>query len=280
MEFDLKSACSLIPVMDGEEATSKKMIDAVEMYAGMLNETDLTISQSDDNPEAYGVLKPLNEKTAIKRFSDGLRSSRLSTIIAARNYSSLSEAIQAAKDEETMSTSSSEVLQFSATYNRDFSENNEFVIQTDASGTAIGAVLCNKDLRPIAYASRPLNKAERNYPTIQKELVAIVWAVKYFRPKRALVHHPDRHAGAPDSERREQERRFKEVGEAYGILSDPKKRARYDHGQDIDDDGAGMADIDPNVVFQSFFNRGPQNFNFGAGGGGGFPGSAFNFQFG
>ncbi|CAG9115832.1 unnamed protein product [Plutella xylostella] len=118
MEFDLKSACSLIPVMDGEEATSKKMIDAVEMYAGMLNETDLTISQSDDNPEAYGVLKPLNEKTAIKRFSDGLRSSRLSTIIAARNYSSLSEAIQAAKDEETMSTSSSEVLQFSATYNR------------------------------------------------------------------------------------------------------------------------------------------------------------------
>lgn len=69
------------------------------------------------------------------------------------------------------------VLQFP-----DFSENNEFVIQTDASGTAIGAVLCNKDLRPIAYASRPLNKAERNYPTIQKELVAIVWAVKYFRP--------------------------------------------------------------------------------------------------
>lgn len=59
--------------------------------------------------------------------------------------------------------------------------------------------------------------------------------------KRALVHHPDRHAGAPDTERREQERRFKEVGEAYGVLSDPKKRARYDHGQDLDDDGAGMA---------------------------------------
>lgn len=59
--------------------------------------------------------------------------------------------------------------------------------------------------------------------------------------KRALVHHPDRHAGAPDTERREQERRFKEVGEAYGILSDPKKRARYDHGQDLDDDGSGMA---------------------------------------
>lgn len=69
------------------------------------------------------------------------------------------------------------VLQFP-----DFSDNNEFVIQTDASGVAVGAVLCNKNMKPVAYASRPLNKAERNYPTIQKELVAIVWAVKYFRP--------------------------------------------------------------------------------------------------
>ena len=64
----------------------------------------------------------------------------------------------------------------------DFSSDNEFILQTDASGIAIGAVLSNKDMRPIAYASRPLNKAELNYPTIQKELLAIVWGVKYFRP--------------------------------------------------------------------------------------------------
>lgn len=234
MEFDLKSACSLIPVMDGEEATSKKMIDAVEMYAGMLNETgksllitfvlksrlsenaklriltqytsvselikdlkkhllvkksftaiqarlqqatqgsrtidqygsyieklftDLTISQSDDNPEAYGVLKPLNEKTAIKRFSDGLRSSRLSTIIAARNYSSLSEAIQAAKDEETMSTSSSEVLQFSATYNR--GRSNNFIPQrrgySNYNRTRDAAEQNSNDF------SRNFNNYNRNY---------------------------------------------------------------------------------------------------------------------
>lgn len=64
----------------------------------------------------------------------------------------------------------------------DFSETNEFILQTDASDMAVGAVLCNRNMKPVAYASRPLNKAEKNYPVIQKELTAIVWAVKYFRP--------------------------------------------------------------------------------------------------
>lgn len=69
------------------------------------------------------------------------------------------------------------VLQFP-----EFSENNTFVLKTDASGTAIAAVLTNKNDRPIAYASRMLNKAEKNYCTIEKELLAIVWGIKHFRP--------------------------------------------------------------------------------------------------
>ena len=59
-----------------------------------------------------------------------------------------------------------------------------FVLTTDASNDAIGAILSQgpvgKDL-PIAYASRTLNNAERNCPTIEKELLAIVWRCKYFR---------------------------------------------------------------------------------------------------
>lgn len=60
-----------------------------------------------------------------------------------------------------------------------------FVVTTDASNVAIGAVLSQgqigKDL-PICYASRTLSKSEQNYSTIEKELLAIVWATKYFRP--------------------------------------------------------------------------------------------------
>lgn len=64
----------------------------------------------------------------------------------------------------------------------DFSK--PFVLSTDASNTAIGAVLSqvhHGQEHPIAYASRQLNKAESNYSTTEKELLALIWATKYFR---------------------------------------------------------------------------------------------------
>lgn len=59
--------------------------------------------------------------------------------------------------------------------------NKIFVLTTDASNAALGAVL-SQDGHPIAFASRTLNKHELNYSTIEKELLAIIWATKYFRP--------------------------------------------------------------------------------------------------
>lgn len=64
----------------------------------------------------------------------------------------------------------------------DFSESNNFILRTDASGYSVGSVLSNGDDRPVAYASRVLNQAEKRYCTIEKELLAIVWSVNHFRP--------------------------------------------------------------------------------------------------
>lgn len=61
----------------------------------------------------------------------------------------------------------------------------EFILTTDASNVAIGAILSQGPVgsdKPISYASRTLNCSELNYSTIEKELLAIVWATKYFRP--------------------------------------------------------------------------------------------------
>lgn len=71
---------------------------------------DLTISQSEGNESNYKVLKKINEKHAIKVFSDGLRNRRLSTIITARNYSSLNDAVQAALDEDSPQPQAGNIL--------------------------------------------------------------------------------------------------------------------------------------------------------------------------
>ena len=58
-----------------------------------------------------------------------------------------------------------------------------FVLDTDASGVGIGAVLSQLDNgteRVVAYYSRALNKAERNYCITRKELLAVVESVKHF----------------------------------------------------------------------------------------------------
>ncbi|XP_055343594.1 uncharacterized protein LOC129591802 isoform X2 [Paramacrobiotus metropolitanus] len=58
-------------------------------------------------------------------------------------------------------------------------------IHPDASGYAIGVVILQQDcdgvLRVLAYGSRRLNAAERNYSTTERECLGIVWTADKFR---------------------------------------------------------------------------------------------------
>lgn len=94
--------------------------------------------------------------------------------------------------------------------------------------------------------------------------------------KAAMKYHPDKFSGANESEKKEAEDKFKEINEAYQILSDENKRAQYDrfgHAAFENGGGAGAGGFggfsggfeDLGDIFGSFFGG-----NAGFGGFGGF----------
>src|SRR5262252_940376 len=61
------------------------------------------------------------------------------------------------------------------------------------------------------------------YEILGVERDAVNGELKSAYRKLALKHHPDRNPGDSSSAEK-----FKEASEAYAVLSDPEKRARYD----------------------------------------------------
>jgi len=100
--------------------------------------------------------------------------------------------------------------------------------------------------------------------------------IKKAYKKNALQWHPDKNSESEDSKKKA-ESMFKELGEAYAVLSDPQKKRRYDLGEDLEMD-PGVGDVDVSQIFSMFFGggRGPMGFGGGfnntGGMGGGFGG--------
>ena len=62
--------------------------------------------------------------------------------------------------------------------------------------------------------------------------------------KLAMQFHPDRWANGTEQEKKDAEAKFKDIAEAYEVLSDPQKRAHYDNGgMDFDFGGFDPMDI-------------------------------------
>ena len=85
--------------------------------------------------------------------------------------------------------------------------------------------------------------------------------------KLALKWHPDRWVNGSDAEKKTAEENFKEAAEAYSVLSDPDKKARYDQfgfaGMDGMGGGGGFTNMDINDILRSVFGEG--GFSFGGG---------------
>ena len=93
---------------------------------------------------------------------------------------------------------------------------------------------------------------------------------KAFR-KLSMQWHPDRHANDTPEKKKEAEEKFKEIAEAYGVLSDKEKREKYDRFGSVDGpDMSGFGDfggMTPDDIINMFAGR-----HSGFGGFGGFGG--------
>lgn len=98
--------------------------------------------------------------------------------------------------------------------------------------------------------------------------------------KAALKWHPDRHVDDSEAGKKEAEEKFKEASEAYSILSDPDKKAKYDQfgfagveGGGAQDWSQGFGNLNDilNNLFGGAFGGGFGGFS-GFGGFGGFGG--------
>ena len=100
------------------------------------------------------------------------------------------------------------------------------------------------------------------YEVLGVEKGASAEEIKKAYRKSAMKYHPDRNPGD-----KEAEEKFKEIGEAYEVLSDDQKRSRYDQ--------FGFAGVDPN-----YGAGGPGGAGFGGFGGFGDFGDIFGEFFG
>jgi DnaJ family protein C protein 7 len=132
----------------------------------------------------------------------------------------------------------------------------------------------NRELLSNAKKLLKMSKRKDYYKILGVSKDATDLEIKKAYRKKALICHPDRSPNATPEEKKEMEKSFKELGEAYSVLSDPQKKTRYDNGADLEDIMSGGG-FDPNDIFASFFGGfgGGPSFSFGGGGPGGRRGS-------
>ena len=112
----------------------------------------------------------------------------------------------------------------------------DFILDTDACDRSLGAVLSqvqNGVERVIAYASRSLDRREMNYCITRKELLAVVFSVKYFRQYLLGRHFEIRTDHAPLTWLRRtpdpvgQQARWLEILEEYDFRIEHRPGAKH-----------------------------------------------------
>lgn len=115
-----------------------------------------------------------------------------------------------------------------------------------------------------AEAALKQSKQKDYYKTLKVSRKATLKEIKKAYRELALQWHPDKHKGEEEKERAEKQ--FQLVAEAYEVLSDDEKRAKYDRGEDVFPNQGGGGGGPQHHGFHGggnpFFRQGGQQFHF------------------
>ncbi|KAF9482790.1 DnaJ-domain-containing protein [Pholiota conissans] len=94
------------------------------------------------------------------------------------------------------------------------------------------------------------------YAVLSLDRSATVEAVKKAYRRLALVYHPDKHASASDQAKEDASTKFQQIGFAYTVLSDEKRKARYDSiGKTDERFELGAGEDGWEAYFEELFDR-------------------------
>ncbi|CAI5739128.1 unnamed protein product [Hyaloperonospora brassicae] len=116
-----------------------------------------------------------------------------------------------------------------------------------------------------AEAALKQSKTKNYYKILGVSRTCDAKAIKKAYRKQALEWHPDKHIDKDEAEREVIEKRFRDIAEAYEILSDEEKRDMYDRGEDVTGNGQSQQQQQPFGNAQ-FFQQGGRTFHFNFGG--------------
>lgn len=262
--------------------------------------------QEEAKEKGNNAFKSHDYKEAIKYYTEGIEQDAANKNLVSQMYANRSAAKMKLKEYKDALIDCNKAIELNPNYAKAFLRRGEIRMELGEYEEAKQDFNQAHQLDPNIGARQRIKEAEKEakkaarkdyYKILGVEKNANDDEIKKAYKKLALKWHPDKNNQDEES-RLAAEQKFKDINEAYSVLSDPQKRQRWDSGVDLEDgfggfDGGG---IDPNIIFQTFFGGGGgggddfggfggfPGFSFGGhshGGSkrGGFPGGGFTFTF-